>query len=287
VAVTGGRRWELTEAERELVSSARRGHYGVRELIAAVRERPSLAKRLVRVAADAAQTGVRTDHELANVLLQRRVRSVVPDAATGAVWRGERFFVEVLLRTLPENSDVLEIGCGAGRIARHVAPAARTLIGVDIAQTMVDEARENLAGQPNVELHKVSGFALDPIADESVDVVYSHDVFCLLEPIEALAALDATRRVLRPGGVSVISFYAFDCPAWREGQLDAARSGSHTGRFGANLPRPYTIEFIRSLHELAGFDRVTTEAAWEDDEVAAGGSVNELAHLVAVARRPG
>ena len=277
------RRWDLTEHERALIN--RRARFGVRELVGGLRQRPRLIARLFRVAAASAVAGVRSDHELANFLIQRRVRAVAPDTASGVIWRGERFFVDVLLERLDPRAEVLEIGCGAGRIARHVASRVQRLVGVDISKTMIMEGAENLSAHANVALKQVEGFALDGLADESFDVVYAHDLFCLLEPIETLASLDAIARVLRPGGESILSFYALDCPAWREGQLADARTGARSGHWGANIPRPYTAEFIRSLYELAGFDVVDEARAWEREEVVATGKVNELAHYVAVGRR--
>lgn len=115
-----------------------------------VASRPKLLPRLLRSMVRGASQGIRNDADLLNYLSQRRVARVVPDAATGAAWWGEEIFLEALRPHLRPELEVLEIGAGAGRVARHLAPDVRGLLVTDVSGPMVDEARENLAQFPNV-----------------------------------------------------------------------------------------------------------------------------------------
>lgn len=95
---------------------------------------------------------------------------------------------------------VLEIGCGVGRVGKHLAPRCQRWIGCDVSPNMLRFAAERLRGLPNVEFVELAGNDLRPIADESIDVVYSTVVFMHLESWDRYAYVKEARRVLRPGG---------------------------------------------------------------------------------------
>jgi hypothetical protein len=59
---------------------------------------------------------------------------------------------------------------------------------------MLDEARENLAGERNVIFHRADGFHLAGFPDASFDLVYAHDVFVTFDLNQALALLDEAHR---------------------------------------------------------------------------------------------
>ena len=95
---------------------------------------------------------------------------------------------------------VLEIGCGVGRVGRFVAPLCQRWIGCDVSPNMVKLAADRLRDLANIELHEISGFNLDGIADDSVDVVYCTVVFMHLESWDRYNYVLEAMRVLRRGG---------------------------------------------------------------------------------------
>lgn len=98
---------------------------------------------------------------------------------------------------LPAPADVLEVGCGTGVLTRVLAalPQVRTVVGVDLAETLVDKARE-LA--PGLRFEQADARSL-PFADASFDVVVFDST--LSHVPEPERALDEALRVLRPGGL--------------------------------------------------------------------------------------
>ena len=102
--------------------------------------------------------------------------------------------------------DVLDWGCGCGRIARWTAPdivaAGGSFTGSDLNPKLVAWCAGNLPGRyfPN---GLQPPLALD---DGSTDLVYAHSVLTHLTEATAIAWLAEVRRVLRPGGLALLTF---------------------------------------------------------------------------------
>ena len=89
---------------------------------------------------------------------------------------------------------VLDLGCGKGRFAAHLARAGAEVIGVDLSAAMLAEAR-------GIACARASSRRL-PFADESFDAVVAIEVLEHVGPIAATLA--EARRVLRAGGTLAI-----------------------------------------------------------------------------------
>jgi ubiquinone/menaquinone biosynthesis C-methylase UbiE len=124
----------------------------------------------------------------------------VPGVA-GEIWY-EHWHRYHFAARLVAGRDVLDVACGAGYGSALLARSAAKVTGADISAAAVDHARRRYAGVPNVEFRQADCTAL-PFADASFDVVVS------FETVEHIAAqeafLDEVRRVLRPGGVVILS----------------------------------------------------------------------------------
>lgn len=104
-----------------------------------------------------------------------------------------------LLRFTPDD-DVLEIGCGVGRVGKVLAPLCRTWTGCDVSPHMLRHAARRLEGLPNVRFVELSGYDLRPVPAESVDAVYCTVVFMHLTEWDRYNYIEESQRVLRPGG---------------------------------------------------------------------------------------
>lgn len=111
---------------------------------------------------------------------------------------------DVLLRWIPDDRVVLEIGPGASRWSAALQPRARRLILVDVSERPLALCRERFAEARNVEYVLSAGSDLPGVADSSVDAIWSFDVFVHIAPLDQAAYLADAARVLMPGGVAVI-----------------------------------------------------------------------------------
>ncbi len=159
--------------------------------------------------------------------------------ASGA--RDVALFFEGLDHVLGPSRVALDIGCGIGRMDRHVAPRVGRLIGVDVAGEMVVRARQRLADLRNVEFLECDGRTL-PVDDASVDLVFSHVTFQHM-PFDVFDGyLAEVARVLREGG-----HFVFQVP---EALVDAPPQPPRGNTFDVHFHRETEI---REKLERLGF----------------------------------
>ena len=109
-------------------------------------------------------------------------------------------------RSIGEFNDILDWGCGCGRILRHLPRpgAAQRLCGFDIDQEAVAWVADNL---PWVETSRTDGLPPTPYADASFDLVFNHSVMTHLDAPYQDAWLRELRRILRPGGMATLTVH--------------------------------------------------------------------------------
>jgi SAM-dependent methyltransferase len=120
-------------------------------------------------------------------------------------WEGGREGLDLLLgdlgASLGPGDDVVEIGCGVGRMTRVLAERAASVRAVDVSARMLEIAREHNPQLVNVEWILGDGRSLASVASQSADVVHSDVVFQHIpDPQITLGYVSEIGRVLRPGG---------------------------------------------------------------------------------------
>jgi SAM-dependent methyltransferase len=102
----------------------------------------------------------------------------------------------------PRTMRALEIGCGVGRLTRHLAGIFGEVHGLDVSSEMIRLGRERLADLPNVHLHHGNGVDLSGLADDSFQFVFSYIVFQHVPDKAVIASyVREVARVLEPGGL--------------------------------------------------------------------------------------
>lgn len=144
--------------------------------------------------------------------VQGNFRVLRPD--TALAFTGERMTTAVegqiefehlhrycLARDLCAGRDVLDVASGEGYGAAILAGPARSVVGVEIDPASVAHARTAYA-LPNLRFEEGDAQKL-PLPDDSVDLVVSFETLEHLDDPPAFLA--EVRRVLRPGGLVIIS----------------------------------------------------------------------------------
>ncbi|MEZ5965300.1 MAG: class I SAM-dependent methyltransferase [Planctomycetota bacterium] len=109
-------------------------------------------------------------------------------------------FFDGLGELLHGDQVVLDIGCGIGRMDRHIAPRVARLVGIDVSGEMVARARARLGDLGNVEFVEGDGTSLRPLGDATFGLVFSHIVFQHIPRFVTRGYFREVHRVLRTGG---------------------------------------------------------------------------------------
>lgn len=103
---------------------------------------------------------------------------------------------------LAAHHSVLELGCGTGTTALHLAPAVARMRATDISEEMVAIACEKLRQQPVPQLSFAVGDVVSSTeVAETYDRVLAFNVLHLLGDLDR--ALAGIAHVLRPGGLFI------------------------------------------------------------------------------------
>jgi SAM-dependent methyltransferase len=103
---------------------------------------------------------------------------------------------------LTADQDVLEIGCGTGTTALHLAPFTRRLLATDVSAGMIAIAREKLAAEPVPQLSFAVADADTPVSGPGeYDAVLAFNLLHLVTDLDR--ALELAMQALRPGGLLI------------------------------------------------------------------------------------
>jgi len=133
------------------------------------------------------------------------------DAQRTAFFRSGAGNVHALLETYKRLrggtarfGSALDFGCGVGRLTIPLAQSFEAVTGVDVSQSMLQEARENCAraGIENVQLVQTSDFLSRQ--DAGFDLVFSVLVLQHIRPRAGIALLTELLSRLAPGGMAAV-----------------------------------------------------------------------------------
>lgn len=117
--------------------------------------------------------------------------------------REKNDWVTLFKNTLGVNRlDILDVGAGTGVLSLLLAELGHNVTGVDIAEEMLEKAREKFNKSRLPGSFMVGDAENLPFADQSFDVVFNrHVVWSLPDPEKAFKEW---KRVLKPGGKLII-----------------------------------------------------------------------------------
>lgn len=181
-------------------------------------------------------------------------------------WR-HNAMIDALVREtgIKQDSRVLEIGIGTGRIAISVAEHVRRLIGVDLSVEMMNKLRLKLANTHlEIDIAQANARHL-PFADAFFDVAYAVHVYHLVAAWRD-AILDA-RRVLKPGGKFVVTLHKRDENS--PNMMLRQKMREMAKEYDVDTRRPGSQSEEEILAEIVKWDpapRIVQTAEWQEDE---------------------
>ncbi|MGO8942214.1 MAG: class I SAM-dependent methyltransferase [Syntrophobacteraceae bacterium] len=115
---------------------------------------------------------------------------------------------------LKQSDYIIDIGCGSGRLTKHLVPYITTgkYLGIDIIPDLLDNAR-GITDNNNFRFELTDGFHI-PESDIQADYIVLFSVFTHLLQDEIYLYLNDIKRVLKPGGKVVFTFFEFTDLLW-------------------------------------------------------------------------
>lgn len=166
-------------------------------------------------------------------------------------WKA-RLIRERLERYMPTDGTLLEVGPGGGRWTEALLARSRALMLVDVAAKCLSLCRERFNADPRLRYHLVdptrpSFIDATAVPDESVDGVWSYDVFVHINPTDISKYLKDFHRILRPGANAVIH-HTGRTPSDRD--YDEAFRSQMNAQFFAHLARQAGLDVVDQSDDL-------------------------------------
>lgn len=154
---------------------------------------------------------------------------------------------KMMLKYIQKDSIVLEIGPGGGRWTEVLQQMSSRLILVDIIEECLAVCRKRFKECRNIEYFLLKEGGLNFLGEDSVDYVWSYDVFVHINPTDTENYIREFARVLKPGGHAVIHHSGTYESEWNA--IQAFRS--HVDRrFIAYLVGKYGMTMVEQNEEL-------------------------------------
>jgi SAM-dependent methyltransferase len=120
-------------------------------------------------------------------------------------WPGEiDFYRAMAVDAKAQSGQILEIGCGTGRVALQLAQSGVDILGMDLSPAMLAVARQKSPGIPNISWVEGDMQAFDFGKLFDLIIVPGHSFQFMLTVADQVSCLDCIRRHLAPGGKLVI-----------------------------------------------------------------------------------
>lgn len=174
----------------------------------------------------------------------------------------------VLEPNIPIGSRVLEIGPGGGRWTEVLVQRAAHVIAVDLTPKCIEICREKFQSVSNIEFHVNDGRDLSFIPPNSIDRIWSCDVFVHINSGDVENYVRQFAKILAPGGVGVIHHAknGHFQSAWRS-DMTAAKMREYCAKYG--------------LKVVSQFD------SWDNDRVAIfQGPAGERPDIISIFSKP-
>ena len=110
----------------------------------------------------------------------------------------DRSLLDLLIGAAP----IADIGCGPGHVARYLHDRGAHSVGLDLSPRMIDIATRT---HPGIEF-QVADMRSLPVADQSWGAIVAFYSIIHIPPAGLPAVFAEVQRVLRPGGLALLSF---------------------------------------------------------------------------------
>lgn len=164
-----------------------------------------------------------------------------------------------LLAAHPPMSPILDVGCGSGDLAIHLAESGFEVVGMDFVEGSIAQARDKAARLPREVAGRLRFEVADALRPSRLNrqfgAVVDSGFYHLFDPQESEGFVDELARTLLPGGRYYLLAFAVEFPV-------------------ENVPRAVTEAELR--------ERFSTGAGWHVVEIEPAEFLSRVAAVPAI-----
>lgn len=153
-----------------------------------------------------------------------------------------------LVEHVGQNCYILEVGCGTGRDMAWFESQGSIITGIDLSMGMLKYARQQVHSQLLSMNMRNLGFC-----NSCFDGAWCCASLLHLPKIEAALALQETRRILKFGGMLVLSIQEGNGEEWEESYVSGVK------RFFAR----YQVDEMKDILSRSGFSVAKTDSSYD------------------------
>jgi ubiquinone/menaquinone biosynthesis C-methylase UbiE len=119
----------------------------------------------------------------------------------------DREMLDRMIEKVGGIGTICDLGCGPGQIARYLKDRGADVMGIDLSPGMIAEARRL---NPDIDFVQGDMRALDGVSSSAFGGIVAAYAIVNVSPAELPSVFREFERVLRPGGMLLLSFHVGD-----------------------------------------------------------------------------
>lgn len=113
---------------------------------------------------------------------------------------------EIIVKLIPEDSSIIEVGPGGGRWTEFLKNKASLLYLIDISKKCLELSAERFSKDKNIQYKLIKDIKFDFLEAKSIDVVFSYDVFVHIDKTQIAEYFNEFARVLKNRGRIILHY---------------------------------------------------------------------------------
>jgi len=161
-----------------------------------------------------------------------------------------QFDAEFISDYVKKDYEIVDYGCGIGRVAKFLSKKVRVINAIDISTEMLDHAKKFCKECKNINFIPTSGIRI-PLEDKSVDFIYSIITLQHVEKEDAFLILREFNRILKNKRKIYVTFPDLTSETYWKG-FEHYALNPNTRNFAR--ARMYTLPEVEIMVTKAGFN---------------------------------
>lgn len=120
-------------------------------------------------------------------------------------WK-DKLVNEIIIKLIPENSSIIEIGPGGGRWSEFLQKKASKLHLVDISEKCLELCEKRFGKNSGIDYNLIKDVKFNFAESNSIDVVFSYDVFVHIDKEQITDYFTEFERVLKNSGKIILHY---------------------------------------------------------------------------------